>query len=166
MAREIYNYRMLNELARVVTNYSPNKAIDFGTHIGTTVRTIANALKPGATVYTYDKGGDNKDVGNIRYRDVDFFEWINRDEIEHFDLLYIDIHNDGDIIKLTHEKLYDRIQAGIPILFEGGTPERDGIRPEATWMLRKTPMHPLKDILNYEILADDFPGISMFKVNE
>lgn len=46
-------------------------------------------------------------------------------------MLYVDIHNTGKVLKLIRKHLGDRIDAGIPILFEGGTFDRDGNKPEA-----------------------------------
>ena len=95
-----------------------------------------------------------QNIVDVKYGD--FYEWVeNPDE---FDLLHLDIANNGDVIKFASDKFKDK-----HILFEGGSKERD----EEEWMIKydKSPMYPLKNKVNYEILNDEWPSISLIKGN-
>ena len=80
--------------------------------------------------------------------------------MEDFDLMHIDISNNGDVIKKIHTRLSQNksIKTG-PIFFEGGTQERDKVE----WMIEydKREMYPLKDELSYDIVDSRFPGLSV-----
>ena len=83
---------------------------------------------------------------------------------EQFDLIHIDISNDGEKIK----KIYDKLKSNNNIknsimLLEGGTEERDKVE----WMekFNKQKIYPLLESkqVPYQIIVYDFPRLSMVK---
>lgn len=93
----------------------------------------------------------NLEVGNLLEDD-----WRNIN----FDFCHIDISNDGDKLEKISQIFIDKIKKGIPILFEGGTKERDLI----PWMIKynKRKFSSLKGMSKYSIINENFPGISIF----
>ena len=79
----------------------------------------------------------------------------------HFDVLHLDISNTGDIILKTYNKLKKYIEGGSSIIFEGGSVERDNIE----WMVKynSTPINSVKNIVNYELLNENFPSLSVIE---
>jgi hypothetical protein len=132
------------------------KIIDFGVLDGYSTVCMAMAAKlTGGKVYGYDLFEDyeyNKpnvdrlknnfkkyDVEDlIELKKVDFYEWLNN--IEDFDVLHLDISNDGDIISSISKATNNK--DGL-VFFEGGSEERD----KQGWMLKhnKKPICDLKD---------------------
>jgi tRNA A58 N-methylase Trm61 len=130
MGRIGYPETMYKKLQEIVIKYNPRKIIDFGTWQGTTAKAMAKVCN--GHIITYDFGKiDERTEGKITYKYGDFYEWIERDPVEEFDLLYVDVHNTGRVLNLIHKHLKDRVKSGIPILFEGGIPDRDGNIPES-----------------------------------
>lgn len=82
----------------------------------------------------------------IRYGTKSLYDW----EVEPFDMLHIDINNDGFILS----QLQKRLPKQSYVLFEGGTPERD----QAVWMQNRK---PISGSLDYEIIDERFPSLSM-----
>jgi len=90
---------------------------------------------------------------------VDFFEWL--ENATHFDMLHVDISNDGDVIERMLSKLEPQINNGAIIVFEGGSIERD----QHYWMVDygKRPINPLQEKFGFEILDERFPSISLMR---
>ena len=117
------------------------KIIDFGVLNGYSTVCMAMAAKlTGGKVYGYDLFEDyeyNKpnvdrlknnfkkyDVEDlIELEKVDFYEWLNN--IEDFDVLHLDISNDGDIISSVSKATSNK--DGL-VFFEGGSEERGQAR--------------------------------------
>lgn len=134
------------------------KIIDFGVLNGYSTVCLALAAKvTGGTVYAYDlfekyefnnstikqlKSNLIKyEVENIvQIKNINFYEWIKN--IEHFDILHLDISNDGDIIGMIKQVAHDNCI----VLFEGGSLERD----RQDWMLKynKRPINDFSDYYN------------------
>tara|TARA_B100000287_G_C20614160_1_gene773301 strand:+ start:52 stop:609 length:558 start_codon:yes stop_codon:yes gene_type:complete len=162
----------------IVMKLKPKKIIEIGVLEGYSTICMAQALKDlgeGGKIHAHDLFDEyeyrnctmsevwdnvNKyDVQDyVHLKQKSFDRWLNN--MEDFDLMHIDISNNGDVIK----KLYDRltqnksIKTG-PIFFEGGTQERDKV----DWMIEynKNGMYPLKDELSYDIVDSRFPGLSV-----
>lgn len=98
---------------------------------------------------------DRYGVGHrVMLRERDFFEWIRfPDEC---DLIYFDIHNDGEKVMKLFEGLRDRIEQGLVVLFEGGNDERD----RHPTMKGRVPINVAKKVTGYEIIVHDFPSLS------
>jgi len=158
-----------------ILKLKPKVVIDFGILHGYSIVTIAQALRDldnGGKVIGYDlfegykyknsiKNVVNKniieyDVVNfVELRYGNFYKWVeNPDE---FDILHLDISNNGDIIELADKKLPNKT-----ILFEGGSEERDKVE----WMTEYNfkLIYPLKDKINYKILNKTWPSISGIRV--
>ena len=169
-------------LYNAVLETGAKKIIDFGVLNGYSTVCMAMAAKlTGGKVYGYDlfedyeynKPNTDRLKSNFKKYDVDeliqlkkvnFYKWLNN--IEDFDLLHLDISNDGDIIssllKATNNK------NGL-VFFEGGSQERD----KQDWMLKhnKKPIRDLKD--KYKLIRKSthiegdrvfYPSISRFNL--
>ena len=144
-----------------VIEMGAQKIIDFGILNGySTVCMAMAARETGGKVYAYDLFDDYEFNGPntsmlqenfsrynvahlIELKKVNFYEWLN--DIEDFDILHLDISNDGDIISKLHEAT--RSGRG-QVFFEGGSKERDA----QDWMLKynKKPINDLRNL--YDVL--------------
>jgi hypothetical protein len=81
-------------------------------------------------------------------------DWV----VEDFDLLHLDISNDGNIISDVFNKVKNKLESGSTMIFEGGSIERDNI----DWMKKynKVPINSIKNTINYEVLNQNFPSVS------
>jgi len=82
-------------------------------------------------------------------------EWLA--DPDEFDLLYIDVSNNGDVIDKVYSAVKDRIAKGAVVLFEGGSKERD----EVEWIKKynKKPIGEAK--APYKVIDSTFPSLSM-----
>lgn len=175
------SYRLNNlgeSLYRAVLEYNPARVIEFGALYGYSTVHIAKALKQigCGRIMVYDLWEKysykhtsiditRRNLARFGVSDIvtleqkNFFEWL--EEPEDFDLLHLDISNDGEIIELAYDKLKRFIDRGAVIIFEGGTQERDSVE----WMIKfnKRPICPLRDRINYTIIDRRWPGMSMIK---
>ena len=138
------------------------KIIDFGILNGySTVCMAMAARETGGKVYAYDlfddyefKGPDTSMLQEnfsrynvahlIELKKVNFYEWLN--DIEDFDILHLDISNDGDIISKIHKATEN---SRGQVFFEGGSKKRD----TCDWMLKykKKRISDLSDC--YDLIA-------------
>jgi predicted O-methyltransferase YrrM len=179
----IHKYIWLDTLYNIILKEKPLKIVEFGTKTGLTAITMALALKEigSGKIVTYDcfdkevegRVSDvvivSETIKNINrwhcgfcidVRKMDFYDWIK--DPESFDLMYCDIDNDGDKIKLLFEATYDQLKKGSVILFEGGSLKRDMVK----WMVgqNKTSMNSIKDYVNYKVIDERFPSLSIIKL--
>jgi len=173
-----------NNLGKVLYDYvlqnQPKTIIEFGTLYGYSAACMAMALdelKNGGKIICYDlwdkypykhsvieKTKQNLEKYNVsqyvEFKELDFNEWIPDD----FDLLHVDISNDGNIIVDLRTKCFNLLNQGKHILFEGGSIERDNVE----WMIKynKQSINSIKPLVNYTIIADKFPSISKLELNE
>jgi len=93
----------------------------------------------------------------VELRRLDFFEWV--ESPNDFDLIHIDIHNDGNTIRAAADGLGAQLNDGSVMLFEGGTIERDSHR----WMVeeKRLPINAVKKEVGYKVVDERFPGLSM-----
>lgn len=158
----------------LVLRIKPKKIIEFGTLNGYSAVSMAMALHElnnGGKIicydlwesYQYKHSTIEKTKQNIgKYSLIDFIELkqmnINNWDIEDFDLLHIDVSNDGKTISEMYKKLQDRIRNGSVVVFEGGSEERDNVE----WMIKhnKVPINSIRKDIEYTILNRDFPSIS------
>ena len=141
----------------VVIKLRPKNIIEIGVLEGYSTICMAQALKDlgdrSAKVYAHDLFDEYK------YRNCPMTKvWDNlnkygvqdyvhlKHSMEDFDLMHIDISNNGDVIEKVYNRLSQNksIKTG-PIFFEGGTQERDKVE----WMIEydKREMYQLKDIV-------------------
>ena len=165
--RELYTY---------VLGRNPKKVIEFGCLEGYSTVAIAKALmnlNNGGTLKAYDlwheypyKAGIKNEVrfnlaknnisSIVELGTMDFYKFL--DNPEPFDLLHLDISNDGDIIEKAIDALWPQLKTGSTIIFEGGSEERDNEK----WMLdyNKKPITSIKH--NYTLLTDKWPSIGLY----
>lgn len=163
-------------LRRIVRMYQPEKIVEFGVYHGYSTIHMAQGLQ------TYNHGHiDAYDLWDlykynhttmdiaqqninahgvsdlVTLRQANYYEWLENPT--EFDMLHIDISNNGDIIEQTLTKLAPQISEGSIIVFEGGTVERDNVE----WMLEfnKRPINPLQKKFSFEIIDVRFPSISI-----
>jgi predicted O-methyltransferase YrrM len=93
----------------------------------------------------------------VEFKQMSYYEWLENPT--QFDLLHLDISNDGDTILITKKALHNRLNNGSKILFEGGSVERD----EIEWMkeYNKVPFNSIKERAGYTVIDNRFPSISM-----
>ena len=177
--KHIYSSYVSNNIGETiyntVINLKPMKIIDFGLLYGYSTICLAQAVRDNGfgEIIGYDLFEDyqyknsNKSIVeyNLQYYNLnsyvtlikkDFYKWI--DEGEDFDLIHLDISNNGEIIN----KIHDKFPNG-KIIFEGGTKERDGVE----WMEKhfSSPITHTQQKIQYNILNDQFPGISGINVH-
>ena len=164
----------------MVIEHKPNIIIEFGVLYGYSTVAMAQAVRDNGVghINAYDlfkeyeyKNGVKEIVEHnlsfynlndkVTLKQTDLHTWL--DNPEDFDLLHFDISNDGDIIKLVKDKLKTQIKNGAIVLFEGGGIVRD----EVPWMVKynATKMNPLKEELDFTVLSEKYPTISMFNFN-
>lgn len=172
------SYRV-NNLGETLYNYvlthKPKIIIEFGTLNGYSAVAMAMALhelNQGGKVVCYDLWDkypfkhstitqtktniDRYDLSNyVELKDQDFNSWI----IEDFDMIHIDISNDGEKIMNALHKLRLQLISGKHILIEGGSKERDMVH----WMVehKKTPISSIKPYIDYTVIDARFPSISV-----
>jgi len=158
----------------IVLELKPNKVIEFGCLYGYSTVAIGMALKQlgqGQLIcydlwedYKYKHSTINQTIQNVnkygvsqyvKFVKMDFNDWILNPES--FDLMHLDISNTGDTILNTYKALPE----GSIVIFEGGSEERDNIE----WMKKYNalPINSVKSIINYQLLNNNFPSLSMFK---
>jgi len=159
----------------IVIKLKPKKIIEIGVLEGYSTICMAQALKDlgeGGKVHAYDlfdeyeyrncsmtEVSDNvnkygvQDYVQLKYESFD--KWLNSSE--DFDLLHLDISNDGDIIL----KMYDKYPKH-KVIFEGGTVERDNV----DWMIKykKTKITITQTRCKYKIINKAFPSLSGYNV--
>ncbi len=159
-----------------IIKYKPNIVIEFGCLYGYSTISIATALRDlgqGKLIcydlwdeYKYKHSTLSQTQENIEkyglsnyveFVKKDYNEWLNNPD--KFDLLHLDISNTGDIILKTYESLKESINSGSVVLFEGGSEERDNVE----WMIKygARPINSIKDIVNYKIVNETFPSLSI-----
>jgi predicted O-methyltransferase YrrM len=158
----------------VVIKYKPKTVVEFGTLYGYSAVAIAQALQKNNNKselicydlwedYKYKHSNVNIAKQNIEkyglsdivtFKKINYYDWLKAPT--HFDLLHIDISNDGNVIldAFYHLSKNDNI-----IMFEGGSIERDNIK----WMklYDKLHMNVIKSIVKYRIINNNFPSISI-----
>lgn len=177
---KIYSSYRQNHLGKtlydLILKLKPKKIIEFGVLYGYSTISMAEAVRDlgQGRILGYDLFEDypyrhvpmEKTIENIKKYQVerfidlekkDFYQWVKNPE--GFNLLHLDISNDGYIIKLAYRNLKKFIDKGSVIVFEGGIKERDKV----DWMIRykKAPIYPLKALIGYTILNPNFPGLSL-----
>ena len=162
-------------LYNLILDLKPKKIIEFGTLNGYSAISMAMALDElnnGGTIICYDLWDSypykhstmEKTLNNInKYSLANFIElkYLNFNDwvCEDFDLLHLDISNDGDTIKNLHKKVNNNLKNGSNLIFEGGSVERDNVE----WMIKynKVPINSIQNILKYKVLNPMFPSISI-----
>ena len=162
-----------------VRKHKPQKIVEFGCLYGYSTVAMALALKSNGfgTIDCYDLWNDYqykhtsqsttmknlKQYGVDKYVQLvrgDYYQWLQ--DPSKFDLLHLDISNDGDVIADTYNSLIKHTKGGGVVLFEGGSIERDQVE----WMQKynKTPIQSVKKHTGYSILNANFPSLSILTI--
>tara|TARA_R110000868_G_scaffold404810_3_gene683352 strand:+ start:634 stop:1224 length:591 start_codon:yes stop_codon:yes gene_type:complete len=162
-----------------VRKHKPQKIVEFGCLYGYSTVAMALALKANGfgTIDCYDLWNDYqykhtsqsttmknlKQYGVDKYVQLvrgDYYQWLQ--DPSKFDLLHLDISNDGDVIADTYNSLIKHTKGGGVVLFEGGSIERDQVE----WMQKynKTPIQSVKKHTGYSILNANFPSLSILTI--
>jgi predicted O-methyltransferase YrrM len=177
---EIESSYLANDLGAVlrlvVLAYAPKKIVEFGVYHGYSTVHMAQGLRTLGEghidaydlwdLYEYNhttmniaqQNIDAYGVGDlVTLRQANYYEWLENPT--EFDMLHIDISNNGDIIEQTLTKLAPQIDNGSIVVFEGGSVERDNVQ----WMreFNKRPINPLLKKFEFRILDHQFPSISI-----
>jgi predicted O-methyltransferase YrrM len=174
---DIESSYQVNDLGKtlydLVLRIKPKKIIEFGTLHGYSAVAMSMALDElqSGHLTSYDlwdkypyKHGKMEEVLNQlkRYKvdkyvtlaDADLKVWL--DNPEPFDLMHVDVSNNGETIDLLYEKLKNNIKNDSLVIFEGGSKERDDVE----WVKKYNKKPIAKSFAPYEIIDDRFPSIS------
>ena len=156
----------------IVYKRKPYRVLEFGVLNGYSTICIGQALRDigyGTLVsydlfedYSYNHSNYNDVINTIREYGLNEIIDLRKGDFnlidikEDFDMIHLDVSNDGDIVLDIFNKFPNS-----DILFEGGTLDRDNVE----WMSKynKKKIYPLKDKIGYEIIDERFPGISLIK---
>jgi predicted O-methyltransferase YrrM len=165
-------------LYKLVLEVQPKVIVEFGSLNGYSAVCMAMALHElgnGGKVQCYDLWTKypyrNSSIENTKnniskYGLLDYVEFYEEDfntwNTQHFDLLHVDISNDGETLLNINKRFYNQLTKGKTIIFEGGSHERDNVK----WMHEygKVPMNSVKSVVNYEVLNENFPSVSLIKI--
>jgi predicted O-methyltransferase YrrM len=159
----------------VVRDRGPTVMIEFGVYRGYSTIIAALAMEEigSGHVKAYDsweearrEGSDDERLAiehftrygvrdRILLQTMDFLDWIR--DPERCDLLYFDIDNDGDKLQAMFEGLRAQIAAGLTVLFEGGSEERDLHDSVAG----RRPIGTTQALTGYRIIVEEFPSLSV-----
>jgi len=163
-------------LTQLVLDHQPQKIVEFGVYHGYSTVHLARGLRllrRGHLIACdlWSEYAFNHTTMNIAQQNIDahslsdyatlwqadYYKWLENPG--KFDMLHVDISNDGDVIEKTLTKLAPQIDAGAIVVFEGGSAERD----EVEWMthFHKRPINQLQQKFGFEILDERFPSISL-----
>jgi predicted O-methyltransferase YrrM len=106
-----------------------------------------------------------KEYTNVTINHGDFFKLHNTIPDSEYDLIHIDIANNGDVFEYVIENYLSKLSNNGVLLFEGGSIDRDNVE----WMKKynKTPIYPM--IKKYKEKGfniktyGDFPSISLIR---
>lgn len=174
ISKNVYSSYHQNDLGEtlflLVLGLKPKKIVEIGTLEGYSAIAMAQALKiiGEGHIYCYDlfeyyefrnasldKVRKNIDTYSsiVTLEKKSFDDW----EGEDFDLLHFDISNDGHKIREIYRKTKKQREAGGIVVFEGGGKERD----EVEWMKKYHKLPISKCGIDYKIIDDRFPSLSI-----
>lgn len=164
-------------LYNIVLERKPKKIVEWGTLYGYSTVAMAMALdelgEGNITAYdlfenyAFKHSTMEETQSNINRHGVseyvtlkrgNFDDWIK--DPEPFDLLHVDISNNGDTVARLYAGVKDYVAAGATVLFEGGSVEHD----EIEWMIK----YGFRKIANsgvpYRLLDARFPSLSIITI--
>ena len=99
-----------------------------------------------------------KSYSNIKIEYGDFYKLHKN--INNFDLIHIDIANNGDVIEYALNNYISKLNENGIIIFEGGSIERDNIE----WMIKydKPKINPIVEKYNLKLIGS-FPSVCIYK---
>ena len=185
--KEIVSSYNINNIGKdlydMVIKYKPTKVVEFGLLYGYSTVSIAQGLRDNnienSKLLSFDLFDDYEYKHSVlsvvesnlekyglskfvELNKADFYKWVDTNE-DFFDMLHLDISNNGEIINDVYNyvnKLSKLHNKKIIVIFEGGTKDRDDVE----WMKKysKPKIYPLKETINYNIIRNEYPGLSYF----
>tara|TARA_R110002012_G_scaffold251014_1_gene428956 strand:- start:3009 stop:3542 length:534 start_codon:yes stop_codon:yes gene_type:complete len=161
----------------LVTQLRPKKVVEVGTLEGYSAVAIGTALKDlGAghldvydlfeeyqykhsTLSNVQKNIDDHGLQDyVTLHQGSLEDWLGKEE--DFDLLHVDISNDGNTVRTVLKAVEESLKNGATCIFEGGSEDRD----EIDWMIRYNhpPINPVVKEYKGRLLTHLFPSICMF----
>lgn len=167
------------KLASLVLQEKPKNIVEFGVLNGYSTLWLGKAvasLNNRGHVYGYDlwddydfKYGSFEDV-KLRIKHYELEDWITLGKMDifewaedplPFDLLHVDISNDGEKLEALYNLLKGRPQtSGAVMVFEGGTEERDQVE----WMIKYGKKPICQANIPYTVIDERFPGLSLVRL--
>jgi hypothetical protein len=166
-----------DEIYNLVMKLKPEKVVEVGALEGYSAVAIGKALKElgGGHLHVYDLFEEyqykHSTIDNVQ-KNINAHElqdyitlyqgsledWL--DKKEDFDLLHVDISNDGDTVRTVLGAVENTLTNGAICIFEGGSRERD----EIDWMVKynRPSINPVVEEHNGILLTEAFPSICMF----
>lgn len=102
----------------------------------------------------------------VQIREADFYNASRDLRDNHYDIIHVDIANNGSVFASAVEQLVPKLAPDGILLLEGGSPERD----QVAWMIeyQKPPILPVIEKLQSSGLYDvtvlgSFPGLTMVR---
>jgi len=167
------------KLASLIYQEKPKNVVEFGVLNGYSTLWFGKAISSLANrghVYGYDLWDDYEHKHGVfadvqkRIVDNDLSDWITLGKMDifewakhppGFDLLHVDISNDGEKLERLYNLLKDRPQTkGALMVFEGGTKERD----EVEWMKKYNKKPITETNIPYIVIEERFPGLSVVRL--
>lgn len=158
-------------LYELVLDMKPKKIVEFGSLNGYSAICMAQALRNigKGVIESYDLWGkyefthstidearrnarlyDVQDYIEFKYGDIFLFDRTD------WDLMHVDISNDGDKLLKIAQKFKDHSGT---IIFEGGSEARDNVE----WMLKYKKKPIRSPGMRYDILNPEFPSLSIMR---
>jgi|TARA_B100000287_G_scaffold432825_1_gene493051 hypothetical protein len=133
-----YPKEYLEALYDYVKEHKPKTIVEFGSGWGSTTIYMRGAQEDGDELYSYESDKEKYEGAVKNFLDVGIYSSIHYSNDDYgiffdnpieFDLLYIDVHNEGSRINkiIKNEFIQKMINKGKHILFEGGSDARDDL---------------------------------------
>ena len=178
----MYSAHSANNLGAVmydlVLTERPATVVEFGVLHGYMTTCIAQALRDldAGHLHSYDLWDEfpfhHGEMTAVQKEldDAGLAEWVTlgTGNLHHwleaptaFDLLFVDVANDGAVMRTVAEHVADHVAAGALVVFEGGSVERDNV----WWMLEfgREPMAPVLRNLGITLLDERFSSLSILR---
>lgn len=175
MIRSSYKNKNLNYgdiFETIIFLNKPKSILEIGILDGFSLDIFAKNTSSDITIEAYDifdefnGNGASKDFllekfksyKNIKIEYGDFYELHKN--INNFDLIHIDIANNGDVIEYALNNYVSKLNENGIIIFEGGSVDRDNVE----WMIKydKPKINPLIKKYNLKLIGS-FPSICIYK---
>lgn len=160
-------------LSSICFSLRPQKILEFGLLEGYSLKKFIENSEKNTVIESYDlfdqfngNGSKNsvvenfKDHENVSIKYGNFYQKHEELEDNNYDLIHIDIANDGDVYKFALENYRKKLTPKGVLILEGGSEERDKVY----WMekYKKTPINEfLVNVNDYRVVGN-FPSLTIF----
>ena len=160
-------------LSSVCFSIKPKKILEFGILEGYSLKKFIDNSDKNTVIECYDlfeefkgNGSNNSIINNFKkYNNVsikygNFYNKYSEIEDNSYDLIHIDIANDGDVYKFALENYKQKLTSSGILILEGGSEERDDVY----WMKKYNKVsivNFLNTVNNYKTIGN-FPSLTIF----